>query len=85
MPKFEPKMLLDKDKGLTAVFKSFQKIPFGGKGHEASDLRKLLNKYREWAHTLIPEMEFGDFVTKLEKGSAAPVRHKLSLIRDSEF
>ena len=81
-PKFTPEMLLDKDKGLTAVFRSFQKIPFQGKGHETSDLRRLLNKYREWAHTLVPETDFGDFVAKLEKGSTSRVRVKLSQIRD---
>ena len=67
-PKFTPDLLLDRNKGLTAVFKSFPKHKFKGKGHEASDLRKLLGKYAEWAHVLVPDMEFTDFITRLEKG-----------------
>lgn len=70
-PKFTPDLLLDRNKGLTAVFKSFPKHKFKGKGHEASDLRKLLGKYAEWAHVLVPDMEFTDFITRLEKGRCA--------------
>ena len=68
-PKFEHHMLLDHKKGLVSVFKTFPKYKFKGKGHEASDLRRLLGKYAEWAHILIPDMGFSDFVQKVEKGN----------------
>ena len=80
-PKFTPEMLLDKDKGLTAVFRSFQKIPFQARGTRRPTSAGSL-PYREWAHTLVPETDFGDFVAKLEKGSTSRVRVKLSQIRD---
>ena len=41
-------MLLHPEKGLTSVYRAFPKLKFKGKGHEASDLRRLLNKYAEW-------------------------------------
>ena len=47
-PKFEAELLLDREKGLTSVYRAFPKLKFKGKGHEASDLRRLLNKYAEW-------------------------------------
>ena len=81
-PKFSHDLLLDPQKGLVSVFKSFPKLKFKGKGHEASDLRRLLNKYAEWAHVLVPEMEFSDFIGRLEKGSNARVREKLDQIRN---
>ena len=65
MPKFAPELLLDRDKGLSAIFKSFPKLKFRGKGHEASDLQRLLSKYAEWANVLVPDMEFSEFVTKV--------------------
>ena len=45
----------------------FPKLKFKGKGHETADMRRLMNKYAEWAHILVPEMNFDDFVEKLEK------------------
>jgi hypothetical protein len=82
-PKFTPELLLDKDKGLTAVYKNFPKLKFKGKGHEAGDLRRLINKYAEWGQILVPGMEFTDFVEKLEKHSGnVRVRTKLEMIRN---
>ena len=81
-PKFAPELLLDRDKGMTAIFKSFPKLKFKGKGHEASDLRRLLGKYAEWAHVLVPDMDFGEFVTKLEKSANHRVKTKLELLRN---
>ena len=81
-PKYDHTLLLDRDKGLTSVYRNFQKIKFGGKGHEAADLRKLLGKYAEWAHILVPNMEFTDFIERLEKGANMRVRSKLENIRN---
>ena len=47
-------MLLDHAKGLPSVYKAFPRLKFKGKGHEASDLRRLLNKYAEWGRTMLP-------------------------------
>ena len=83
LPKVTAELLLDKEKGLQAVYKNFPKLKFKGKGHETADLRRLLNKYAEWAHILLPEMEFADFTTKLEKVSGNwRVRSKLELLRN---
>jgi hypothetical protein len=82
VPKFTPDLLCDREKGLVSIFKSFPKLKFRGKGHEAADLRRLLAKYQEWANILVPEMELGDFITRLEKGSNHRVRTKLELIRN---
>ena len=42
-----------------------------------------MNKYAEWAHILVPNMEFTDFVERLEKTSGNHrVRTKLELIRN---
>lgn len=65
------------------MFRNFPKLKFKGKGCEAADLRRLVNKYAEWAHILVPNMEFSDFVEKLEKLSGNNrVRTKLELIRN---
>lgn len=88
-PQFHPDLLLDKDKGMSSVYRNFPKLKFKGKGHEVqglphktsfdcwvpftphviwtlclnlslqvADLRRLINKYAEWGHILVPKMEF---------------------------
>jgi hypothetical protein len=39
-------------------------------------------RYAEWAHILVPEMAFSDFIERLEKGSNMRVREKLEAIRN---
>ena len=46
-PKFSHDLLMDHQKGMVAIYKNFPKVKFKGKGHEASDLRKLLSKYAQ--------------------------------------
>ncbi|KAL1510775.1 hypothetical protein AB1Y20_007061 [Prymnesium parvum] len=83
IPKLEPEMLLDREKGLPSVYKAFPKLKFKGKGHEASDLRKLLNKYSEWGHTLLPDMATSEFFLRLEKlGGNHRVRAMVDNIRN---
>ena len=36
MPQFTPDLLIDKQKGITSVYRNFQKLKFKGKGHEVS-------------------------------------------------
>jgi len=83
-PKLTKDLLMDRSKGILAVFKAFPKIKFKGKGHEASDLRKLLNKYAEWAHVLLPDMDFSMFATKLEKDFSGNmyVRQRVDFVRN---
>ena len=83
MPKVTAELVTDKEKGLASVYRTFPKLKFRGKGHEAADLRRLLNKYSDWAHILLPEMEFSDFVGRLEKISGNyKIRGKLELLRN---
>ena len=81
-----PEVLVEA-KGIAMVYKAFPKVSFKGRGHEVDDLRKLLNKYAEWAHTLVPEMDFNDVVEKLEKVGGAPFgdsrRHSSAIRRNS--
>ena len=77
-----PELLCDKNKGLTAMFKAFPAVRFKGKGHEVADLRRLLGKYREWGHTLLPEMEFTDLMEKVEKlKHNSRVRDRVNFVR----
>ena len=77
-----PELLCDPQKGVTAMYKAFPAMRFKGKGHEAADLRRLLAKYREWGHTLLPEMEFSDLMEKVEKlKHNARVRDRVNFVR----
>lgn len=40
-------------------------------GHEAGDLRRLLELYGRWQRRLFPHCEFDDFVERLEKLSSS--------------
>ena len=49
-PKFSHELLLDHQKGMVSIYKNFPKLKFKGKGHEASDLRRLLAKCAAVGH-----------------------------------
>ncbi|KAK6347755.1 chromosome segregation in meiosis- protein [Orbilia javanica] len=44
-----------------------KKIKFKGKGHEVSDLERLLNFYQIWADNLYPKAQFKDAIDMIEK------------------
>ena len=44
-----------------------KKLHFKGKGHEFSDVGKLLNYYQLWLDDLFPRAKFGDGLTMIEK------------------
>lgn len=58
--------LLKSQKGLPVILDKFPKIKFKGPGHEAADLRKLMDCYKDWASELYPKFSFHHTVRKLE-------------------
>lgn len=80
-PKLDSQRLIS-ERGLPALKTLFDKIHFKGKGHEAADLRMLMQKMENWAHRLYPKLQFEDFVDKVEKlGSKKEVQTCLKRIR----
>uniref|UniRef100_A0A3Q0R1W3 TIMELESS-interacting protein n=1 Tax=Amphilophus citrinellus TaxID=61819 RepID=A0A3Q0R1W3_AMPCI len=80
-PKLDSHRLIS-EKGLPALKTLFDKIYFKGKGHEAADLRMLMQKMENWAHRLYPKLQFEDFIDKVEKlGSKKEVQTCLKRIR----
>ncbi|KAM7405649.1 hypothetical protein PAMP_000083 [Pampus punctatissimus] len=58
---------LTSERGLPALRTLFDNVHFKGKGHEAEDLRLLMQKMENWAHRLFPKLQFEDFIDKVEK------------------
>ncbi|KAJ7285779.1 replication fork protection component Swi3-domain-containing protein [Mycena rebaudengoi] len=50
-----------------SAHKDTKKIKIKGKGHEASDLNRLLQVYQLWTHRLYPKTPFKDTVDRVEK------------------
>ncbi|XP_005457469.1 TIMELESS-interacting protein isoform X1 [Oreochromis niloticus] len=70
------------DRGLPALGTLFDNVQFKGKGHEAADLRLLMQKMENWAHRLYPKLQFEDFIDKVERlGSKKEVQTCLKRIR----
>ncbi|XP_027871766.1 TIMELESS-interacting protein isoform X2 [Xiphophorus couchianus] len=73
---------LTSDRGLPALRTLFANALFKGKGHEAEDLRLLMQKMENWAHRLFPKLQFEDFIDRVEKlGSKKEVQTCLKRIR----
>ncbi|KAK6532226.1 chromosome segregation in meiosis- protein [Arthrobotrys megalospora] len=54
-----------------------KKIKFKGKGHEISDLERLLKFYQIWADNLFPKAQFKDVIEMIEKlGSSRGMQRK---------
>ncbi|XP_066513626.1 TIMELESS-interacting protein-like [Hoplias malabaricus] len=64
-PKLDSQRLLS-ERGLPALRTLFNNVKFKGKGHEAEDLKVLMQKMENWAHRLYPKLQFEDFIDKLE-------------------
>ncbi|XP_026860583.2 TIMELESS-interacting protein isoform X2 [Electrophorus electricus] len=64
-PKLDSHRLLS-ERGLPALRTLFDDVKFKGKGHEAEDLKVLMQKMENWAHRLCPKLQFEDFIDKLE-------------------
>ncbi|XP_019722973.1 TIMELESS-interacting protein isoform X3 [Hippocampus comes] len=73
---------LTSEKGLPALRTLFDDVHFKGKGHEAEDVRLLMQKMENWAHRLYPKLQFEDFIDKVEKlGAKKEVQTCLKRIR----
>ncbi|XP_054877027.1 TIMELESS-interacting protein-like [Poeciliopsis prolifica] len=80
-PKLDSQRLIS-DRGLPALRSLFASAHFKGKGHEAEDLRLLMQKMENWAHRLFPKLQFEDFIDRVEKlGSKKEVQTCLKRIR----
>ncbi|XP_038825475.1 TIMELESS-interacting protein isoform X3 [Salvelinus namaycush] len=73
---------LTSERGLPALRTLFDNVHFKGKGHEAEDLKVLMQRMENWAHRLYPKLQFEDFIDKLETlGSKKEVQTCLKRIR----
>ncbi|XP_073692248.1 TIMELESS-interacting protein [Garra rufa] len=80
-PKLDANRLIS-EKGLPALRTLFDDVKFKGKGHEAENLKLLLQKMENWAHRLHPKMQFEEFIDKVENlGSKKEVQTCLKRIR----
>ncbi|XP_053274575.1 TIMELESS-interacting protein [Pleuronectes platessa] len=80
-PKLDSQRLISA-RGLPALRTMFDDVHFKGKGHEAADLRLLMQKMENWAHRLFPKLQFEDFIDKVEKlGNKKEVQTCLKRIR----
>lgn len=73
------------DRGIPALRHLCDGIKFKGKGHEASDLKLLMQRYEYWAHRLFPKFPFVDVVEQVENLSAKKlVQNCIKRIRRGE-
>lgn len=80
-PKLDSQRLVS-ERGLPALRTLFHDARFKGKGHEAEDLRLLMQRMENWAHRLYPKLQFEDFIERVEKlGSKKEVQTCLKRIR----
>ncbi|CAB4019040.1 TIMELESS-interacting isoform X1 [Paramuricea clavata] len=76
---------LQDNKGIEALKNLCSDEHFKGKGHEASDLNKLLHRFEHWAQCLMPRWPFDNVVQKCEVlGSQSRARNELKRIRRNE-
>ncbi|XP_029430505.1 TIMELESS-interacting protein [Rhinatrema bivittatum] len=81
MPKLDAQRLIS-ERGLPALRHMFEKTKFRGKGHEAEDLKTLIQHMEHWAHRLFPKLQFEDFMERLETlGNKREVQTCLKQIR----
>jgi hypothetical protein len=70
---------LKKTSGLPEIYHNFPtvfKSNFRGKGHEVSDLRRLLEMYKRWQDRVFPHCSFDNFIATVEKIGAANIVKK---------
>ncbi|CAE6414509.1 unnamed protein product [Rhizoctonia solani] len=67
IPKLDENRLLDQGDGMPALVRRSKEFKIKGKGHELSDLNRLMQMYQLWAHKMFPKMQFQDTVERVEK------------------
>lgn len=68
--------MLKKSSGLPEVYHNFPatfRQQFRGKGHEATDLRRLLEMYKRWQDRVFPHGSFDNFISTVEKMSSSHI------------
>ncbi|KAI6794758.1 hypothetical protein KC332_g5898 [Hortaea werneckii] len=66
VPKLDETLLLS-HAGIPKLRQTGKKFRFKGKGHEFSDIERLLNMYQLWMDDMYPRAKFRDAVTMVEK------------------
>ncbi|NXK38567.1 TIPIN protein, partial [Piprites chloris] len=80
-PKLDAQRLTS-ERGLPALRHMFDNVKFKGKGHEAEDLKTLIQHMEHWAHRLFPQLQFEDFIDRVENlGNKKEVQTCLKRIR----
>ncbi|NXO36332.1 TIPIN protein, partial [Locustella ochotensis] len=80
-PRLDAQRLIS-ERGLPALRHIFDNVKFKGKGHEAEDLKTLIQHMEHWAHRLFPKLQFEDFIDRVEAlGSKKEVQTCLKRIR----
>ncbi|NXC26325.1 TIPIN protein, partial [Campylorhamphus procurvoides] len=80
-PKLDAQRLIS-ERGLPALRHMFDNVKFKGKGHEAEDLKTLIQHMEHWAHRLFPKLQFEDFIERVEAlGNKREVQTCLKRIR----
>ncbi|NXS33329.1 TIPIN protein, partial [Pomatostomus ruficeps] len=80
-PKLDAQRLIS-ERGLPALRHLFDNVKFKGKGHEAEDLKTLIQHMEHWAHRLFPKLQFEDFIDRVESlGNKKEVQTCLKRIR----
>lgn len=66
-PKFDESLLLDTTRGIPKLQERAKKLRLKGKGHEFSDVGKMLEMYQIWLNNLYPKNKFLDAAATVER------------------
>lgn len=53
--------------GVQTIEKYFEGFKFYGKGHERTDLDRIMKRLEHWSYRLFPKYHFDDFLTRVEQ------------------
>lgn len=66
MPKLNTERLKGPN-GIHTIEKYFEGFKFYGKGHEKTDLDRIMKRLEHWSYRLFPKYHFDDFLTRVEQ------------------
>ena len=85
--KVDSAFLVDNPMGLSLLYKRLvagDQLQLKGKGHEVSDLNRVLKVIKGWQFDARPKFEFADFAVKMQKAGAdkgtKPFLNKLRMV-----